>query len=187
MLYLVVAGMDKYQTITSFFTNDWEAKGLLALGLTLLSIITNAQLDRESKASLVFWRRKNPQPASRAFSLYVHNDVRVDTSVISHNYGQIPTNEDEQNKYWYKIYKKFDDKPSVILAHRHWLLTRDFASIAVTFIVVSIPVHLIMSSVFNVVIVHWSICIAIYLLCMGAARTNGVSFVNNVLAEASAR
>jgi hypothetical protein len=36
----------------------------------------------------------------------------------------------EQNAQWYRLYKSVENEPAVIDAHRHFLLTRDYAAIA---------------------------------------------------------
>jgi hypothetical protein len=52
------------------------------------------------------------------------------------NLGAFPTDPNEQNALWYKLYKSVAADPSVVQVHRPFLLTRDYAGIAFMLLVV---------------------------------------------------
>jgi hypothetical protein len=163
--------------------DDWAKKGVLSVILAILAMLINSLLDRDTKATLVFLDRKNPQPGCRAFSLYASKDPRINMDALKEKCGDFPEDERGQNQLWYKLLKKHEASHSVTWAHQHWLLTRDLTAITAIFTIGSIPVYVVRDVDQSVVAIYYLIMLGVYLMCMGAARTNGISFVTSVLAE----
>lgn len=101
-----------------------------------LTTIFSGQMDQDFKYFLIFWRLKNSLPAFRAFSYFMNKDPMIDPKAIEAKLTTIPTEPIEQNRTWYKIYKKHQDKDSVIDAHKNFLLTREIAGLSFLFLIV---------------------------------------------------
>ena len=106
-----------------------------ALAVSLLTVI-NGVIDPQTKARLVFWLWTNPLPGSRAFSLHAHRDPRVDVNALERILGKLPEDEREQNETWYRLYKSVESDPGVAHNHRDYPFTRDYATLAVLFLII---------------------------------------------------
>jgi hypothetical protein len=56
--------------------------------------------------------------------------------VIRAVHGPLPDEPVEQNKLWFKIYRKHSGEPSVLDSHGDYLLTRELASLSLLFVAV---------------------------------------------------
>ena len=187
LLYVFSTPDFNISKIDTFFTEGWEKKGALGVLIAILSYVMNSIVDRNIKASFIFWKFKNPMPGHEAFSRYGITDPRVDMKKLEREYGNLPTNQTDQNTLWYSIMKKNEGKQSVIWANQQWLLTRDLTSLSVIFLLLSIPIYYFQAVSFNTVASYYLIMIVIYTLCVISATVNGVSFVTTVLAEESSK
>jgi hypothetical protein len=99
--------------------------------LTLASLATIAMarlIPRVWERRLVHLRWKFPLPACHAFSEYAKADLRVEVQDLRRAYGELPTDEKEQNKLWYKFYLKHQrHNPHIAYHHRVYLLLSDSA------------------------------------------------------------
>lgn len=165
-----------------------NSSNLLPVGLAfIISTVLNGLLSADVKARLVFLRWKNVLPGHRAFTKYGKTDPRVDLFKIEELYGSsLPTDPNEQNKVWYKFYKTVENKPSVLQVHGDFLLMRDYAGLAVLFIVFygAAGFYAIPSS--RIGFCYLILLIFQYIIVRQAALTYGVRMVTNVLAEKSA-
>lgn len=96
--------------------------------ITVLVIVTSNAIHSDSKACLVYMRREDPLPASRAH-LYMRRDTRIDYEDLPPE-AQALMDESltprQRNSRWYKnIFKAVDDMPAVRNTHRTFLLFRD--------------------------------------------------------------
>jgi hypothetical protein len=162
-------------------TRDWTNALPGALGVLFVGLL-NSQLSADAKARLVFWRWSNPLPGSEAFTRWAPADSRVDLATLERTHGELPTDPVEQNRLWYKIYKSVDDDPSVVQAHREFLLYRDYACLALLAVPILgvVGLHLIPST--NTALPYLALLVGQCLLAIRAGRTNGRRLVTNVLA-----
>lgn len=116
--------------VASQMAKDWQM--VLPAGLAVIAAgILCEQFDDVTKARLVFWRWHNPLPGSQAFTKYGPKDSRVDMAHVARVAGALPTNPEDQNRVWYRLYKTVRDLPAVASVHREYLLLRDFSCISV--------------------------------------------------------
>lgn len=155
----------------------------LSLIFGIFTIVINGQLSPHIKAILVFWRLQDPLPGCRAFSHFMEKDLRIDPTLIKSKYSNLPTVPSEQNRLWYKIYKKHEDKLSVENSQKNFLLARDLTALSFLFsIIFSISGYFVIDSA-KVKLFYFASLFLMFLLTSGAARNYGICFVNNVLAE----
>tara|TARA_R110000850_G_scaffold199977_2_gene326170 strand:- start:9837 stop:10433 length:597 start_codon:yes stop_codon:yes gene_type:complete len=125
--------------IVSFKDFDWQAflagRGVWLLVIPVILFILNGILSSNQKATITFWRIKNPLPACRSFSVYARIDDRVDFKKLEKNYNPLPETAKEQNSLWYSIYKDYQEEPLVKKSHKDFLLGRDMCTIALLFLV----------------------------------------------------
>lgn len=157
----------------------FRSSGILVAPLILFLI--NGILSSNQKAILVFWRRKNVLPGSRAFSLHGKNDPRVDMQRLSALHGPLPILPDEQNSLWYKLYRINNNEVSVIKSHKDFLLARDMVAIISLYIAFAgIPMLFLGMSPFTYY--YLLILFFQYFYIMRVAQNHGRRFVTNVLA-----
>jgi hypothetical protein len=157
---------------------------LKSLGISvapLLLFLLNGLISSNQKAILVFWKLKNPLPGSEAFSKYSKTDSRIDRKKLKEIYGTLPKKPSEQNKLWYKIYRKNSSDIIISESHRAFLLARDLTSLCSLFIVfMGIPVLFICKWPINLYYIVFLI-IQYFIVVIGA-QNRGRRFVTNVLA-----
>jgi len=151
------------------------------LGLILTGII-NAQLSPEAKSRIVFVRWANSLPGCEAFTRYARSDLRVDVSSIEEAYGPLPTDPRQQNALWYRLYKSVESEPSVRQVHRSFLFARDYACIALTFIVVFGTAGFVQIPSTRIALMYFVLLVLQFTLASQAARNHGKRFVTTVLA-----
>ena len=161
-------------------------KALLGLVLPFATLLLDGIVQADTKAVLVYWRRKNPLPGCRAFTKHGPADTRVDMAALERAYGPLPVALDQQNQLWYRLFKTVEHQLSVSQAHRSSLLTRDLASLSVALI----PLAAILGTALRIGVFSWATLAAVlvvqYLVLRKVAANNGRRFVTTVLAEAAA-
>lgn len=168
------------------FTGNALQSAAWATASGILAIILNGILSSNAKAILVFWRVRNPLPGCRAFTHILVSDPRIDPTVLRGRLGELPTDPDAQNRLWYRIYKKHEGESVVSDAHRHYLLTRDLASMGAVFLGTLGPLSVFLVGIDHRMMIYLGVLGVLYVSSALAARTYGKSFVANVLAaEAS--
>jgi hypothetical protein len=161
--------------------------GLVPFGLGIIFVgLINAVIGPLTKARIVFFRWKHPLPGSEAFSKYVHEDHRTDIVELNKWYGPLPDDPDRQNRLWYKLYKQFEEEPSVSQAHKEYLFTRDYAALALYLLAGFGGAGFLILDSFVFACGYFILLVLQFFIALKAARTHGKSFVTNVLALASA-
>lgn len=107
-----------------------------AVVISAVARILNGLVPAEIKATIVFWRIKNPLPGSRAFSKFIFSDARINPEYWS---KLVPpeTSPEQQNREWYKIYTSVRENIAVKDVHKHFLLCRDISSICILFAILT--------------------------------------------------
>jgi hypothetical protein len=181
---LIIAGVifpTYFKELTNEFDIIFILKGLGASIAPLLLFLFNGLISSDQKAVLVFWKLKNPLPGSEAFSKLSKKDTRIDMRKLREIYGTLPKNPSEQNKLWYKIYKKNSLDIVISESHRAFLLARDLTSLCFLFVVfIGIPV--IILSNWPISIYYFTFLVIQYLIVVIGAQNRGRRFVTNVLA-----
>ncbi len=167
---------------------NWSQVGqgwsnLLPIGFAAIAVaILNAQIDADTKARLVFMRWQHPLPGSQAFTKLGHSDPRVDMQALHQRLGDLPTEPNDQNRLWYRLYKETSSEPAVLDAHKEYLFARDYYVLAIGIVIAfgAASFWLIESTSIRVGYVLG--LIAQVALTGQAARTNGRRLVCSVLA-----
>ena len=161
-------------------------KAVLGLVLPFVTLLLDGIVEADTKAVLVYWRRRNPLPGCQAFTKHGPADTRVDMAALERTHGPLPVAADQQNQLWYRLFKAAENQPSVSQAHRSSLLTRDLASLSVALV----PLGAILGATLRVGMLPWAVLVAVlavqYLVLRKVAANNGRRFVTTVLAEAAA-
>jgi hypothetical protein len=162
------------------FAKQWRDFLPAGVGVAFAGVI-NGLLSSDSKARLVFWRWSTPLPGSFAFSRYAHQDPRIDLTALRRAVGTWPSEAREQNAQWYRLYKSVENEPAVIDAHRHFLLTRDYAAIAFLLLLSAGPLGIWFISSMTTEGAYVGLLLLQYLLARQAAKNYGVRLVTTVL------
>jgi hypothetical protein len=123
----------------SKFLKHWQEFLPAGFGIILVGVV-NGFLSSETKARLVFWRWYHPLPGSKAFSHHAYRDCRINANILEERVGPFPSTPQEQNSLWYRLYRSVRDDPSVLDAHRHYLLARDYAALAILLLIIAGPI-----------------------------------------------
>ena len=184
---LILAGVifpEYFKEISNKFNILFILKGLGFSIAPLLLFLFNGLLSSNQKAILVFWKRKNPLPGSESFSKLSKKDMRIDRKKLKEIYGTLPKKLSEQNKLWYKIYKKNSLDIVVSESHRAFLLARDLTSLCFLFVIfIGIPVIILGKWPINIYYVMF--LVVQYFIILIGAQNRGRRFVTNVLAAES--
>lgn len=164
------------------------AKNLLpACVAGIVATVLNSLPSPNSKAKLVFLRWTNPLPGHRAFSKYGPQDPRVDMKKIKTILkNKIPTDSQEQNIVWYRLYKTLPNDPTVMTAHRDFLLLRDYAALSFILIFVFGFAGFLYIKNVKVSFLYLFMLFLQFFITRHAAANSGIRMVTNVLAIKSA-
>lgn len=184
MFIMLKLGLPINNTIESIVSKILtSATWLLIFGI--FTQIINSQFSSQMKAVIVFWRFKEALPGYRAFSHFMHKDPRIDPSLLKSKLGNLPNKPMEQNRLWYKLYKKQESKKAVVDAHQKYLLTRDLASCSfLCCTVLGIAGYFLLANT-QIWRIYTFILFMLFLIISNAARNCGEKLVSNVLAEES--
>ena len=164
-----------------------DPQGFIPLTAAILIIVLEGIFKNSVKEFLVFWRFKNRLPGHRAFSHIGPRDSRIDMDRVKKKLFPegFPEDPKKQNSEWYRLYRKYQDVLQVFHSHKAFLLIRDFASLTIIFIPLSMSAHFILGSPQRMLAYHLVIMFVLFVIMSLAARYYGERFVANVLAEAS--
>jgi hypothetical protein len=156
---------------------------VLPAGLCLVLVgVVNAQLTGDAKARIVFFRWRDPLPASEAFTRHALADSRIDLSTLEQNNGPLPTHPRQQNLLWYRLYQSVAEHPAVLLVHREYLFTRDYACLSLLMLIGFGTAGLFQFPSKATASYYIGLLTVQYLLVRRAARNHGIEFVTTVLA-----
>ncbi len=159
--------------------------GLVAVCIPIATIVLTGVFDDISKARLVFWRWRNPLPGCRAFTELVKADPRIDVLVLRRKHGELPRRAHAQNALWYRLYRTHTASVQVSEGHRLYLVTRDLATLAASFMLL-FPIGIFLASIRRQILLAYIAALALqFVLVATSARNYGIRFVMNVLAEES--
>ncbi|QIH33409.1 hypothetical protein [Sphingobacterium sp. DR205] len=181
---LILCGLifpEYFKTLTTGVDIVFMLKALGVSIAPLLLFLLNGLISSHQKAVLVFWKLRNPLPGSEAFSKLSKNDTRIDRVKLKDTYGSLPKSPVEQNKLWYKIYKKNSSNIIVSDSHRAFLLARDLTSLCILFVVfLGIPILSVDQWPIN--LYYFLGLLLQYIVVVIGAQNRGRRLVTNVLA-----
>ena len=143
-------------------------------------LLLNTLVPQDLKHMLVFWRFRDVLPAHRAFTIYAPRDPRIDSAALKARVGEFPTDPRDQQNLWFRLYQKNKSEPSVVDAHRPFLILRDLATLSFL-LAILVPVVL---CIVGFSIAAWSTLAVFsgqYLLAALASRQAARRFVCTVL------
>lgn len=178
---------DSWDALVSRFSETLGPAGFGLIVLSITKLWLLGILPPLLRDQIIHWKSRNPLPGSRAFSQIGPRDQRVDMARLGSDYGALPVDEDDQGRFFYRIYKSVDGSAGVDDAHRSYLAARDCATIAFLFLFLLTPVVYWISQDAKSAATFGIILIVVFLMMSLSARTYSVRFVQNVLAQASTR
>ena len=165
--------------------------GAAAVGGVFSLLLLNL-LPTPVKETLVYWRRRDVLPGSRAFTELGPRDARVDMATLESVHGPLPQVPQGQNQLWYQIYQKNESQPGVRDAQKSYLLYRELASVSLLLLAL-----LLVGTLFAFALVprdpgaleglFTALLLGVYFLAAVNARNSGTRFVTNVLAVEGAK
>lgn len=185
LISLVVCGSIDLQHMTKVMKIITSKDGIWISLLPILGIVLNGLLPTNVKAMIVYTRFKHALPGHRVFGKLGKADSRIRLERIAKKYGKLPRNPIDQNKLWYDIYKKHQDKPVILDSHKKFLLMRDIASLSFIIWLGSVIVFAIVYTLKTMIIFYLIFGAIQFLVTMISARNYGNRFACNVLAEES--
>lgn len=157
------------------------AFGLIVVAsLLLLGIINPNWRDR-----IIHWRWRDPLPGCRAFTDIGPQSSHVNMPELEGRYGSLPIECSEQNKLFYKIYRRYRDDIGVLDAHGRYLAARDIGTIT-ALLAITLPwLAWWATENFWRSAAYGAALLAIYGFCVIAAKNYSWRMVQHVLALAS--
>ncbi len=187
-LFIIASGETEDFTIQWFITKLGTAQnGAIVLVTGLAVIVLDGLVPNVVKSVLVFWRWPHPLPGCRAFTEFaLKRPETINIDALKKYADPLPTESEKQNKLWLDLSAKYQAEPSVIQAHRNFLLTKEMTSLSVLFLVL-FPLMLCLTETTytKAVWIYVGMLVAQYLIVSISSRNYGNSFVTIVLARAS--
>lgn len=154
----------------------------ISITVYILALFLTYLLPSEWKHRLIYLRWRDSLPGCRVFSDLLIKDQRISREALISEYGELPSEANEQNKLWYKIYKSKQSDSVVLNSHGRWLLFRDLFAISIILFLPSISY-----TFWNIGFMKglrfmflYSILLVMSWIC---ARNTGERFACNVLAR----
>ncbi|MCT9561645.1 hypothetical protein Q5X39_03955 [Acinetobacter baumannii] len=186
VLNIILSSLNFENFINLFFSKNMLDNSLFKLltsfimGILIVKLLLNI-IPAEIKHNIIFGRLKNSLPGHRAFSDYIYKDSRIDIDNLKKNLGIFPSEPNEQNRIWYKIYQKHKNDEQIVESHVRFLFFRD-CSILTIFILFG---FIFLCIFFRANIFQWITSISFIIIQLTiliiSARNNGIRFVQNVL------
>jgi hypothetical protein len=159
----------------------------IATVLSVIVIAIDVAPGTHMKDVLVFWRRRDPLPGSRAFEKSsLKRDTRIDQAALRKAVGgKFPRAAADQNALWYKLFKSLDDDHVVQAMYFDFLLFRDLAWLSIVlalFVLLNLFLDPPLPRLLWFEVGAFSL---LYLLFGRAAAERGHRLVNQVLATVS--
>lgn len=149
--------------------------------LPVIVLLLTGVLSHAVKATLVYWKVKDPYPGCEAFTRHGPADARIDMVALKKNVGDLPADPAEQNRKWFKLYKMVGDDRAVVESHKLYLMYRDMAALSLPLVVlVPLGLYLVGAQMSALWITTLFFAIQFVVCCLGA-RHSGTRFVCNVL------
>jgi len=165
------------------YTELNREEGLVVALMPILVVILSGIISSALKARLIFWRRRHALPGHRVFSKLAPKDARIDMEYLRNKIGTIPDDPKAQNTLWYRLYRKYEDGPTVKHTHRNFLLARDLSTISLIFAVFG-TIGLIFGSIhFKALSIYFVVMLAHYIILSVVAQNHGNRLVCNVITE----
>lgn len=159
---------------------------LPSAGAVAVLSILNGLISADWKARLVFLRWTDALPGCHAFSVHAQSDPRVDVGALERMLGELPTDPQEQNKTWYRLYRSVISDSGVTHNHRNFLFARDYTSLAALFLIVLGSLAVYQIDNWNWALLYVGFLAVQFFVVRHAATRYGNRFVTTVLAVKAA-
>jgi hypothetical protein len=182
-LYGVVeANAIELDGVRSIFT---DTSKLVPFGVAVVvATVLNGLLSPNKKAQLVFLRWRHALPGHEAFSRHMMADARIDSAEVATALGgRVPSDPGEQNRVWYRLYKTVENDPAVSQVHRDFLLTRDYAALALLFLLFYGGAGFYSIPSTKIALIYVGLLVIQLIVVRQSAVHYGVEFVTTVLAR----
>ncbi len=166
------------QSLLSYTVADYADK-LLFAGLLTLVTVFNGIFPRSVKECLVFWPAS--RPGERAFSHFMPKDSTINKKVLQDHFGPLPSEPGEQNALWVTWLHEFDNDVRIRSVYRWYLFARDWTIIAVTALILAIPMAVLFSEIKLQTLSYVIILISQCLIARQFARVQGEQLVMSVM------
>lgn len=173
----------RWSTLQTKFVNLNQQDSLVILIMPILILILSGIIKPSLKAKLTFWRWMHPLPGCRVFTELAPADYRIDMKILKEKLSGVPNEPQKQNALWYRLFKKYEEKVTVLNAHKNFLLARDLAIIALLFTIGGIAGLIIGGTEIKSLKLYFLIMCSHYVLLSIVAQNHGNRLVCNVLAE----
>ncbi len=186
ILILIAVAFPAFQGQAAIKEYAWVRTSAAAAAPAVVLLLTSL-LSADTKAVLVFWRIHNTLPGHRAFSMYALADPRIDIEALRKIVGAFPASPRDENTLWYRLYKKVEEEAPVTLAHRHFLLFRDLATLSFLLALIAPTALHFLNSTMTATWSSFGLFATQYVAAAIAARNCGVRMVTNVLSVHSSK
>lgn len=173
------------ELLQQLYKGDWRVVGKMVAVPAFLTLVTGTigwAMPRAAKEFLVFWRKRNPLPSSRAFTDIAPGDSRIDMQCLVSKYAPIPELPAQQTALWYRIYRGHKDDASVEDAHGAYLRFREMTTLICALMLVYVPGTIYFGVESKKLFAGILLLIVEYMVLMVAARNAATRLVLNVLA-----
>lgn len=164
------------------------APGTAALGLIVIaSLLLLGMVKPNWRDRIMHWRWRDPLPGCRAFTQVGPTSSHVDMAALEATYGPLPTSGEDQNRLFYRIYRDHRDDVGVLDAHGRYLAARDIGTITALVMLFLPWLAWWASGDAGRSFAYGLALVAVYALCVVAAKNYSWRMVQHVLALASSR
>lgn len=164
------------------------APGTAALGLIVIaSLLLLGMVKPNWRDRIMHWRLRDPLPGCRAFTQVGPTSSHVDMAALEATYGPLPTSGEDQNRLFYRIYRDHRDDVGVLDAHGRYLAARDIGTITALVMLFLPWLAWWASGDAGRSFAYGLALVAVYALCVVAAKNYSWRMVQHVLALASSR
>lgn len=164
------------------------APGTAALGLIVIaSLLLLGMVKPNWRDRIMHWRWRDQLPGCRAFTQVGPTSSHVDMAALEATYGPLPTSGEDQNRLFYRIYRDHRDDVGVLDAHGRYLAARDIGT-TTALVMLFLPwLAWWTSGDAGRSFAYGLALVAVYALCVVAAKNYSWRMVQHVLALASSR
>jgi hypothetical protein len=151
--------------------------------MPILILVLSGVVKPQLKEKLVFWRWHNPLPGCRVFTELAPADSRINMTLLKKRVRELPNEPEKQNALWYKLFRKYHERVSVLIPHRDFLLARDLSIIALLLAFAGTGSLAISHAKLTNLILYFVVMILHYFALAVVAQNHGNRLACNVLTE----
>lgn len=128
-------------------------------------------------------------PSYSIFSDLVNGKIKeekINLNLLKYEYGKLPTDEGDQYKLWYEIYRKHEYNPRVFPNHRYAVMMRDIVTLNLILIVIMFIVSLLLINCYG--FIYWVVIMVLQMVIeIVVCRKLCIKYISSVLIEETYR